>query len=118
MLVVSYKFTVFVMNVKDPQTIPQSGPDDQLLDLTLRPKSFAEYVGQEKAKENLRIVLGAAKKRNETPEHVLLHGPSGLGKTTLAYLVARELNANMRMTSGTSGESRRCGLNSHGAVGR
>jgi len=90
------------MNVKDPQTIPQSGPDDQLLDLTLRPKSFAEYVGQEKAKENLRIVLGAAKKRNETPEHVLLHGPSGLGKTTLAYLVARELNANMRMTSGTA----------------
>jgi holliday junction DNA helicase RuvB len=90
------------MNVKEPSQTPQSGPDDQLLGLTLRPKSFVEYVGQEKTKENLRIVLGAAKKRNETPEHVLLHGPSGLGKTTLAYLIARELNTNMRMTSGTA----------------
>ena len=90
------------MDVKTPQTVPKSGPDDQLLDLTLRPKTFSEYVGQEKIKENLRIVLGAARKRNETPEHILLHGPSGLGKTTLAYLVARELNTNMRMTSGTA----------------
>ncbi len=90
------------MNVKASPTIPQSGPDDQLLDLTLRPRDFSEYVGQEKTKENLRVVLGAARKRKETPEHILLHGPSGLGKTTLAYLVARELNTNMRMTSGTA----------------
>ncbi|MCC6934511.1 MAG: Holliday junction branch migration DNA helicase RuvB [Candidatus Yanofskybacteria bacterium] len=90
------------MNVKSPQTGPQTGPDDQVLDLTLRPRTFDEYIGQEKTKENLRIVLGAAKKRNETPEHVLLHGPSGLGKTTLAYLIARELNTNVRMTSGTA----------------
>lgn len=90
------------MNVKIPQTTPHSGPDDLVLDLTLRPKSFAEYVGQEKTKENLRIVLGAARKRKEAPEHVLLHGPSGLGKTTLAHLIARELNTNMRMTSGTA----------------
>ncbi len=90
------------MNVKTPPTTPQSTPDDQQLDLTLRPRSFEEYVGQEKTKENLRVVLGAAKKRNETPEHVLLHGPSGLGKTTLAYLIARELNTNVRMTSGTA----------------
>jgi holliday junction DNA helicase RuvB len=90
------------MNVKTPQTTPKSGPDDQFLDLTLRPQSFDEYVGQEKTKENLRIVLGAARKRKEAPEHVLLHGPSGLGKTTLAHLIARELNTNMRMTSGTA----------------
>jgi len=90
------------MNVKEPVAAPQSGPDDQVLDLTLRPRSFEEYVGQEKTKENLRIVLGAARKRNETPEHILMHGPSGLGKTTLAYLVARELNTNLRMTSGTA----------------
>lgn len=90
------------MNVKTPHTTPSEGSDDRLLDLTLRPKSFAEYVGQEKTKENLRILLGAAGKRNETPEHVLFHGPSGLGKTTLAHLVAREMNANLRMTSGTA----------------
>lgn len=90
------------MNVKDPQMEPREGQDDRVLDLALRPKSFVEYVGQEKTKENLRIVLGAARKRNEVPEHILLHGPSGLGKTTLAYLVARELNTNLRMTSGTA----------------
>lgn len=90
------------MTVKEPQTAPAGGQDDHVLDLTLRPHDFSEYVGQEKTKENLRIVLGAARKRNETPEHVLLHGPSGLGKTTLAYLVARELNTNLRMTSGTA----------------
>jgi len=90
------------MNVKEPLVTPKAGQDDQALDLTLRPKSFEEYVGQEKTKENLRIVLGAARKRGETPEHILMHGPSGLGKTTLAYLVARELNTNLRMTSGTA----------------
>lgn len=90
------------MNVKVPPTTPSATPDDQALDLTLRPRSFAEYIGQEKIKENLRIILGAAHQRKETPEHILLHGPSGLGKTTLAYLVARELNANLRMTSGTA----------------
>ena len=90
------------MDVKAPQTSPIPAPDDQGLDLTLRPTSFSDYVGQEKTKENLRVVLGAARKRSEPPEHILLHGPSGLGKTTLAFLVARELNANLRMTSGTA----------------
>jgi len=90
------------MNVKEPITAPQTSPNDQALDLTLRPKSFSEYVGQEKTKENLRVVLGAAKKRGETPEHLLFHGPSGLGKTTLAYLISRELNTNLRVTSGTA----------------
>lgn len=90
------------MHVKDSPVAVGGAPDDQSLDLTLRPRSFDEYVGQEKTKANLRIVLGAATKRRETPEHILLHGPSGLGKTTLAYLVARELNCNLRMTSGTA----------------
>lgn len=90
------------MNVKTPSVAPQAAPDDQVLDLTLRPKSFDEYVGQEKTKENLRIILGAAQKRNETPEHLLFHGPSGLGKTTLAHLISRELGTNLRMTSGTA----------------
>lgn len=90
------------MNVKTTPTAPQAGPEDQVLDLTLRPKSFDEYVGQEKTKENLRIILGAARKRNETPEHLLFHGPSGLGKTTLAYLISKELNTNLKITSGTA----------------
>ncbi|MEK7139049.1 MAG: Holliday junction branch migration DNA helicase RuvB [Patescibacteria group bacterium] len=81
---------------------PKTVPDDQVLDNTLRPRTFGEYIGQEKIKENLRIILGAAKKRNEQVEHLLFHGPSGLGKTTLAYLVARELGTNIRITSGVA----------------
>lgn len=90
------------MDVKTLPTSPTSAPDDAVLDLTLRPRTFEEYIGQEKTKENLRIILGAARKRGESPEHVLFHGPSGLGKTTLAYIVARELNTNIRITSGTA----------------
>lgn len=91
------------MSVKTRETAAQtSGPDDQALDLALRPRKFDEYVGQEKVKENLRIILQAARQRGDVPEHILLHGPSGLGKTTLAYLIARELNANLKMTSGTA----------------
>ena len=77
-------------------------PDDQFLDQALRPRVFDEYIGQSKIKENLKIMLGAAKKRKETVEHLLLHGPSGLGKTTLAYLIAKELGSNLKMTSGTA----------------
>ncbi len=77
-------------------------PEDNILDQALRPKTFQEYVGQDKIKENLRVIMGAAKKRREPMEHVLLHGPSGLGKTTLAYLIAKELGANIRITSGTA----------------
>lgn len=90
------------MNVKVPITTPQSIPDDQFLDQALRPKTFSEYIGQEQIKENLKILIGAAKKRNEPVEHLLLHGPSGLGKTTLAYLIAKELGTNLKITSGTA----------------
>ncbi len=70
------------------------------LDQTLRPQSWVEYVGQEKTKENLRILLTAARERGHASEHVLLYGPPGLGKTTLAHLIAKTLGTNMRTTSG------------------
>jgi len=74
--------------------------EDQLLDRTLRPSSFGEYFGQEKIKKNLKILIEAAKKRGESIEHVLLYGGSGLGKTTLAHIIAKELNSNIKITSG------------------
>jgi Holliday junction DNA helicase RuvB len=70
------------------------------LDQTLRPKTWEEYVGQQKTKENLRILLTAAKERGHSPEHILLYGPPGLGKTTLANLIASTLGTNMKTTSG------------------
>lgn len=90
------------MNVKSNSTTPKPVPEDQLLDQALRPKTFDEYIGQNKIKENLKVVIGAAKKRKEPIEHLLLHGPSGLGKTTLAYLIAKELGASIKITSGTA----------------
>ncbi len=90
------------MNVKPSAATPKTVPDDQLLDQALRPRTFGEYIGQEKVKANLKVMIGAAKKRNEPIEHLLLHGPSGLGKTTLSYLIAKELGTNIRVTSGTA----------------
>ncbi|MEK7515283.1 MAG: Holliday junction branch migration DNA helicase RuvB [Patescibacteria group bacterium] len=90
------------MDVKTSPIAPTPTPDDRSLDLALRPKLFSEYVGQENIKENLRVLLGAAKQRGDPAEHILLHGPSGLGKTTLAYLIAYELGAQLKITSGTA----------------
>ena len=90
------------MNVKPKTIAPVEQPDDQVLDLALRPRSFPEYIGQENIKANLNVIIGATKKRNEPLEHILLHGPSGLGKTTLAYLIAKELGASLKTTSGTA----------------
>ncbi|MBI2062243.1 MAG: Holliday junction branch migration DNA helicase RuvB [Candidatus Yanofskybacteria bacterium] len=90
------------MNVNPNSITPKPVPDDQLLDQALRPKTFDEYIGQNRIKDNLKVVIGAAKKRKEPIEHLLLHGPSGLGKTTLAYLIAKELGASIKITSGTA----------------
>lgn len=73
---------------------------DQVLDSALRPATFEEYVGQNAIKENLKLLLAAAKERNHQPEHLLFYGPPGLGKTTISHLVAKTLGANMKTTSG------------------
>ena len=67
---------------------------------SLRPRTLAEYIGQEKAKQNLSIFIEAARRRTESLDHVLLHGPPGLGKTTLAGIIAQEMGVNIRITSG------------------
>ena len=71
-------------------------------DVTLRPHTLDEYIGQDVLKENLKVFINAAKKRNESLDHVLLYGPPGLGKTTLAFIIANEMGRNIRVTSGPS----------------
>lgn len=75
-------------------------PDASYLDTELRPSRWDEYIGQQSIKDNLRILLEAAKLRNTTPEHVLFYGPPGLGKTTLAHLISKETGRAMKITSG------------------
>ena len=81
-------------------TSPQVSTEEQELDLTLRPTRFEEFVGQEKIKENLNIFIQAARKRKESLEHTLFYGPPGLGKTTLAFIIAKEMGTNIKSTSG------------------
>ncbi len=79
-------------------TLSDNGEQD--LEYSLRPKTLNEYIGQEKAKENMRIFIEAAKMRNEPLDHVLLYGPPGLGKTTLSNIIANEMGVSIRITSG------------------
>ncbi|MBN1779374.1 MAG: Holliday junction branch migration DNA helicase RuvB [Candidatus Buchananbacteria bacterium] len=79
---------------------PKEKKEDLNFDITLRPKQLRDFVGQEKIKDNLNIFMAAAKKRKEPIEHVLLYGPPGLGKTTLAHIIAQEMGVNIRITSG------------------
>lgn len=85
---------------KSGNTNPVKTDKDESLEKSLRPKGFGEFVGQKKITDNLKVFIGAAKKRGEGLDHVLLTGPPGLGKTTLAHIVAYELGVNIKVTSG------------------
>ncbi len=76
--------------------------DDRFIDSLLRPNRWADYIGQEKIKKNLRLILEAAKRRNESSDHLLFYGPAGLGKTTLAVLAAKEIGGNLKTVSGSN----------------
>ncbi len=86
--------------MRNPSIAPQCMEEDLGYEVNVRPQSFEEYIGQPKLKENLRIFIQAALKRGEALDHLLFFGPPGLGKTTLAYLISKEMNVNLSITSG------------------
>jgi len=90
------------MKEQNPKSVIEPQLEDKLLDQTLRPSSFSDFVGQEKTKENLKIMIQAAKTRKDPLEHILIYGPSGLGKTTLAHIIAKENQGNIKITSGAA----------------
>lgn len=81
-------------------SVHDNDTDEQVIEVTLRPQRFDEYVGQERLKKNLQLAIEAAKKRDEPIDHILLYGPPGLGKTTMASVIAHEMGANIRITAG------------------
>lgn len=74
--------------------------EDLSYEINLRPRGFDEYVGQDQVKENLKVAIAAAQARRDVLDHILFHGPPGLGKTSLAYIIAREMGVNIKATSG------------------
>lgn len=95
------------MDFENRMISPEYNGEDGDIEVSLRPKTLDEYIGQDKAKDNLSIYMQAAKQRGECLDHVLLYGPPGLGKTTLAGIIANEMGVNFRVTSGPAIESPR-----------
>lgn len=83
-------------------TSVQDDPNEEIIEVTLRPKTFADYVGQDRIKKNLKLAIAAAKKRGDPIDHVLLYGPPGLGKTTMASVIANEMGKNIHVTAGSA----------------
>lgn len=81
-------------------SIDEGDTDEQIIEVTLRPQTFSDYIGQERLKKNLKLAIDAAKKRGEPMDHVLLYGPPGLGKTTMASVIANEMGTSLRVTAG------------------